>query len=150
MIAFLTGEYDHQIDAKNRIRIPTKLRGNEDRLYFAKGTGGCIFALYEKEMDENLAKLNEGVKITDINKQRGLRQFTNSIKMVEADQQGRFIIPSELVKFAKIKKDIKICGTGARIEVWAKEMYEDYMAGNETTDQDIVNYDRVMSELGII
>ena len=32
----LTGKYEHQIDAKNRIRIPTKLKGNEDKVYFPR------------------------------------------------------------------------------------------------------------------
>ena len=149
MLSYLTGEYDHQIDAKNRIRIPAKLRGGDDKLYFAKGTCGCIFALYEDEMNEKLEVLKE-VKMSDRNKQRGLRQFTNSIKLVEADQQGRFIIPQELVSFAKIVKDIKICGTGDRIEVWAKDRYEAYMRGDEPTDEEVVSYDRYMSELEII
>ena len=148
-MVFLTGEYDHQIDAKNRIRIPNKLKGSEERLYFAKGTGGCIFVLYEKEMNDKLEILRE-VRMTDLSKQRGLRSFTNSIKLVEVDQQGRFVIPPELIRFAKISKDVKICGTGARIEVWAKEVYEAYMSGKEMTDQAIVDYDRVMYELGLI
>ena len=149
MVSYLTGEFDHQIDAKNRIRIPTRLRGGEEKLYFAKGTGGCIFVLYEKEMNEKLEVLKE-VKMSDHNKQRGLRQFTNSIKLVEADQQGRFIVPQELVSFARIEKEIKICGTGARIEVWAKDRYEAYMSGEDPTDQEIVGYDRFMSALEII
>ena len=148
-MVFLTGEYDHQIDAKNRIRIPTKLKGSEERLYFAKGTGGCIFVLYEKEMTEKLEILGV-VRMTDLARQRGLRIFTNSIKLVEMDQQGRFVIPPELIKFARIVKDVKICGTGSRIEVWAKERYESYMAGKEITDQDIIDYDNVMYELGLI
>lgn len=146
---FLTGEYDHQIDAKNRIRIPTKLRGSEERLYFSKGTGGCIFVLYENEMNENLSKLRE-VKMTDLSKQRGLRSFTNSIKLVEMDQQGRFVIPPELINFAKINKDIKICGSGSRIEVWSKERYDAYMSGVEIDDEEVVRFDKVMSELGTI
>ena len=148
-MVILTGEYDHQIDAKNRIRIPTKLRGSEERLYFAKGTGGCIFVLYEKEMNDKLAVLR-GVRIADLNKQRGLRQFTNSIKLVDMDQQGRFVIPPELVNFAKISKDVKICGTGDRIEVWDKDRYEAYMSGVESTDQEIIGYDKYMSDLEII
>ena len=50
----LTGKYEHQIDAKNRIRIPTKLKGNEDKVYFSKGTDGCIFVLFEDYVQEKL------------------------------------------------------------------------------------------------
>ena len=58
---FLTGEYDHQIDAKNRIRIPAKLKGNEDKLYFSKGTNGCIFVFYEAAIREKLEKIEDGL-----------------------------------------------------------------------------------------
>ena len=148
-MAFLTGEYDHQIDAKNRIRIPTKLRGGEEKLYFSKGTGGCIFVMYEKVMDAKLAILSD-VRLTDLDKQRGQRQFAHSVKLIDMDQQGRFVIPPELVKFAKLTKDIKICGSGDRIEVWARDRYEEYMAGEEITDPEILAYDRFMRELAVI
>ena len=148
-MAFLTGEYDHQIDAKNRIRIPTKLRGGEEKLYFSKGTGGCIFVMYEKVMDAKLEILSD-VKITDLDKQRGQRQFAHSVKLVDMDQQGRFVIPPELVKFGKLSKDVKICGSGDRIEVWAKDRYEAYMSGEEITDPEILAYDKFMRELAVI
>ncbi|MDE6613801.1 MAG: hypothetical protein K2K28_04545, partial [Clostridia bacterium] len=122
---FLTGEYDHQIDAKNRIRIPTKLKGKEEKLYFSKGTNGCIFVFYEAAIKEKLEKLEE-VKIADIDKQRGIRVFTKSLKLVEIDTVGRLVIPSELKEYAKITKDVKICGAGSRIEIWSKEVYDEY------------------------
>ena len=35
---YLTGEYAHQMDTKNRIRIPNKLKGDEKGLYLYNGT----------------------------------------------------------------------------------------------------------------
>ena len=127
---FLTGEYDHQIDAKNRIRIPAKLKGKEEKLYFSKGTNGCIFVFYEAAIMEKLEKLEE-VKISDIEKQKGIRTFTKSLKLVEMDPQGRLVIPPELKSYAKIVKDIKICGAGSRIEIWSKEVYDQYFADDD-------------------
>ena len=46
---YLTGEYNHQMDTKNRIRIPNKLKGEERGLYFSKGTNNCLFVYYEAE-----------------------------------------------------------------------------------------------------
>ena len=149
-MSHLTGEYDHQIDGKNRIRIPTKLRGTEEKLYFSKGTFGCISVNYIKELDEKIDILNESVLMTDLSKQKGLRFLTYSIKLVEMDQQGRFVIPQELVAYAKIKKDIKICGLGSRIEIWSKERYEQYMSGAEIEDEEVIKFNKVMSELGTI
>ena len=127
---FLTGEYDHQIDAKNRIRIPAKLKGSEDKLYFSKGTNNCIFVFYEAAVKEKLEKIEE-MKISEVEKQKGLRAFMYSLKLVELDPQGRLVIPPELKAFAKIKKDIKICGSGSRIEIWAKEVYDEYFSDTD-------------------
>ena len=139
---FLTGEYDHQIDAKNRIRIPAKLKGNEDKLYFSKGTNGCIFVFYEAAIREKLEKIEE-IKIADADKQKGARAFTKSLRLVELDTHGRLVVPPELKAFAKIKKDIKICGAGSRIEIWSKEVYDEYF------NDDDENFDINFSYLDI-
>jgi len=139
---FLTGEYDHQIDAKNRIRIPSKLKGKEEKLYFSKGTNGCIFVFYEAAIKEKLAVLEE-IKLSDVEKQKGMRAFTKSLKLVEMDPQGRLVIPPELKDYAKIEKDIKICGAGSRIEIWSKEVYDEYFADDDE------NYDKNFSLLDI-
>ena len=130
---FLTGEYDHQIDAKNRIRIPSKLKGKEEKLYFSKGTNGCVFVFYEAAIKEKLEKLEE-IKISDSEKQKGMRSFTKSLKLVEFDGQGRLVIPQELIKYANIVKDVKICGAVSRIEIWAKETYDKYFEGDNFDD----------------
>ncbi len=139
---FLTGEYDHQIDAKNRIRIPSKLKGKEEKLYFSKGTNGCIFVFYEAAIKEKLAVI-EQIKSSDVEKQKGLRAFTKSLKLVEMDPQGRLVIPPELKDYAKIEKDVKICGAGSRIEIWSKEVFDEYFADSDE------NYDENFSLLDI-
>lgn len=136
---FLTGEYDHQMDVKNRIRIPSKLRGKEEKLYFTKGTDGCIFVFYEQVLKEMLAKLEE-MRLADPNPRKGVRSFTYSIKQVDVDPQGRLVIPAELVKYANIVKDVKICGAVTRIEIWAKETYDKYFAGENFDENfDLIN-----------
>lgn len=139
---YLTGEYDHQIDAKNRIRIPAKLKGKEEKLYFAKGTDHCIFVFYEETMHEELVKLS-AVKMTDNDRQKGMRLFLKSIKLVELDPQGRLVIPPELIAHARITKDIKICGAGERIEIWSKEVYDEYY-GDEAE-----NFDALFGKLDV-
>lgn len=127
---FLTGEYDHQVDAKNRIRIPSKLRGSETKLYFSKGTNGCLFVFTEKEVEAKLQMLSE-IKISDAEKQKGMRAFTKSLRFVELDGQGRLVLPPELKSYAKIDKDIKICGAGKRIEIWSVENYNEYFKDDD-------------------
>ena len=100
---FLTGEYNHQLDAKNRIRIPFKLKKElGDNYYFAKGTDGCIFIFPEEIAKEQFAKIEE-VKMSDAEKRRGIRAFTKSFTAAEEDNQGRVVLPANLREFAHQK-----------------------------------------------
>ena len=59
-MAAFTGTVYHAMDAKNRIRIPAKLKKElGDNYYFAKGTDGCIFIFPEEIAKEQFAKINE-------------------------------------------------------------------------------------------
>ena len=97
---------------------------------------------YEDAIQEKLEKLEE-VKLSDIERQKGIRAFTKSLKLVEMDTQGRLVIPPELKSYAKITKDIKICGAGSRIEIWSKQVYDLYFADDDE------NFDKNFSYLDI-
>lgn len=43
---------------------------------------------------------------------------------VNPDEQGRIVIPETLIEYSKFKEDIYFVGTGDRVEVWSKEMWE--------------------------
>ena len=142
-MVFLTGEYSHQLDAKNRIRVPSKLKKElGDNYYFAKGTDGCIFIFPEEIAKEQFAKIEE-VKMSDAEKRRGIRAFTKSFVLAEEDNQGRVVLPANLREVAKIKKDVVFCGVGNRAELWAKEVYDEYFADDDS------NYNEYFDSLGI-
>ena len=140
---YLTGEYAHQMDTKNRIRIPNKLKGEEKVLYFSKGTKGCLFVYYEAGFKALIQELEEKIKLSDDDGQMALRIFAKSFTPVEGDAQGRMILPPKLKEYAKIDKDIVICGAGSHIEIWSKENYDKYFA-NEDAD-----FDALFKKLGI-
>lgn len=132
---FFTGEFTHQLDAKNRIRIPARLKKQlgESAYYFAKGTNGCLYVFPEESMQELIQKAN-AIALSDASKQKGLRNFFKSISLAEEDNQGRVIIPASLRQTAKIDKDIMICGVGSRMEIWAKEVYDEYFNSEDDYD----------------
>jgi MraZ protein len=141
----LTGEYNHQLDAKNRIRIPAKLKKEiGDEYYFAKGAGCCIAVLPKCTMEEYNEKIKTEIKITDIAKLKSVRALTSSIVSAEEDNQGRVVLNSSLKKFAKINKDIVIIGVADHAEIWAKEVYDEYFG-----DDDSQTYDELFQNLGI-
>lgn len=142
----LTGEYNHQLDAKNRMRIPAKLRKElGEEYYFAKGSNRCIFVFPREEVEAKLEKLRE-IKISDVDKQKALRAFTKSVTLAVEDTQGRLVLSPELrsyIGLEKSDKDLVICGTGTRAEIWSKKVYDEYFADLN------VNYDKLLSELDI-
>ena len=135
---YLTGEYAHQIDAKNRIRIPNKLKGNESGLYFSKGTNRCLFVYYEEAFKKLIEQVEETCKLSNDDEQKGLRVFAKSFNYVEGDAQGRMILPQNLKQYAKIDRDVVICGAGSRIEIWAKEVYDSYFANEDEHFDELV------------
>lgn len=138
-MAMLTGEYSHQLDAKNRMRIPAKLKkelGNE--YYFCIGTNHCITVLSKAEAEAQLEKL-ASIKYSDLKNQRVLREIAKSYVQAVEDSQGRVVLPPELRRHAQLGKDDKelmICGAINRIEIWSKKVYDEYFSTGLDEDFD--------------
>lgn len=141
----LIGEYQHSLDAKNRMIVPSKLREDlGNKFVITKGLDGC---LYIYPIDE-WVKLQEKLKtlpLTNKDARAFVRFFFAGASEVEIDKQGRGLIPQNLKEYAGIEKEIVSIGVLSRVEVWSKEKW------NEYNDSDI-NFDKIsekMSELGI-
>lgn len=145
-MAMFTGEYFHQLDAKNRIRIPARLKKDlGEEYYFAYGTNHCIFVFTKERMQQYLEELG-ATKISDLEAQKRVRMFARTCVQVEEDNQGRIVLSPEFRRHAQLGKDDKdlvICGAVNRIEIWNRRIYEEYTADMET------DYDKLFSQLGI-
>lgn len=145
-MAMFTGEYFHQLDAKNRIRIPARLKKDlGEEYYFAFGTNQCIFVFTKQKMEQYLEELG-AAKLSDLEAQKRVRMFARTCVQVEEDNQGRIVLSPELRRHAQLGKDDKelvICGAVNRIEIWNKRLYDEYTADMET------DYDKLFSELDI-
>ena len=119
----LLGNFQHALDDKNRIRLPAKYReklGNEYILM--PGIGGCIF-LYPAEAEDKFLKAVEDIGEFNTKSAETIRRISEMSATVDADAQGRFMLTQELLKFAKIDKDVRIVGAINRIEIWSEELY---------------------------
>lgn len=118
------GEYNVQLDDKNRMRIPTKLRSliNES-VYILHGTGGCLFVMNETEFQKFVQSFDK-VPISDLKAQEAIRRIMSSVFPIEEDAQGRFILPKKAKEYADISKQIVFIGANNRMEIWSQERYE--------------------------
>ena len=136
----LIGEFRHQLDDKNRIRIPAKLRNQLGNDYIVmKGTNGCLFIFSQEEIENTLnSKLRE-LPLGDLKAQKSLRALFSSGYNIEEDSQGRFVLPNYLKEYAGIKKNVVSVGVGNRVELWDEEVWDNYNGD--------VNIDDVIGEL---
>ena len=112
----LIGEYQHNIDAKGRVAVPTKFRDDLSlRFYITKGLDGCLFVLQQSEWE----KLEEKIRQMPISKARTIQRFFFSgAAEVQPDKQGRILIPQPLREHASLNKEVTFIGTGNRVEIW--------------------------------
>jgi len=139
------GEYNHGLDAKNRMIIPSKLReelGN--KFILTKGLDGCLYAYPLNEwkiLEEKLKSL----PLTNKDARAFVRFFFSGATEIELDKQGRGLIPQNLLEYAKIEKEIVSIGVLTRVEIWSKDKWNEYNYEN-------IDYDSLaekMSDLGI-
>ncbi len=138
----LIGTYRHQIDAKNRMRMPSKFK-NElgNGFVLTKGTNKNLFVFSKEEFDKLYEKLTS-LPIFDESLQKPIRKFLSSAFEAEEDAQGRVLLPKELVCHAEISKNLVFVGLGNRVEIWAEENWD---IEDKSTDVDF----GALSKLGV-
>lgn len=119
------GEYNHTIDQKGRLIIPSKFRELlGEQFVVTRGLDGCLFLFPVNEWNDYEEKLKK-LPMADRNARSFSRFFTAGATLCEIDKQGRVLIPATLRKFAKIDKEVILAGLLNRIELWSKERYEE-------------------------
>ena len=119
----LIGEYEHTIDAKGRLSMPSKLRRDMGEAFIVtKGLDGCLFAFSQDEWKNFETKL-KSLPLSDKNARNFVRFFLAGATECEIDKQGRFLIPSNLREAGKLEKEAVIIGVGTRLEIWNKDVW---------------------------
>ncbi|MBE5754840.1 MAG: division/cell wall cluster transcriptional repressor MraZ [Clostridiales bacterium] len=118
--------YSHQLDAKNRMRIPAKLREQLGEGYaITVGTGGCLYVYTAEQLKEVKAKLSN-INAYREKQLKAARFILYNTWEAEEDKQGRILLPENLRKFAKIEKNVKVFQGPNCIEIWSEEVWNEY------------------------
>ena len=140
----LIGEYEHCLDAKGRLIMPSKLRIDiGESFIITKGLDGCLFVFSQNEWNNFETKLKT-LPLSDKNARNFVRFFLSGATECEIDKQGRFLIPANLREVAKLDKDVMIVGVGTRLEIWNKDIWQ--KCGENISADDIAEN---MTMLGI-
>jgi MraZ protein len=141
----LKGEYNHTIDAKGRLIVPSKLREQLGMSFvITRGTDGCLFAYPNDEWEVFEGKLRE-LPLTNDKARTFKRFFQAGAADCEVDNQGRVLLPGNLREFASISKEVVIAGVGDHAEIWSKDKWDEK---NNIEDIDIDELALSIEELG--
>lgn len=138
LFSMLLGNFQHSLDDKNRIRLPSKFREVLGSNYFmVPGTRGTIW-LYPLASESDFMKMYHDVGEFNPQNNDAIRTIMSMGSLADADSQGRFMLPQELIDFAKINKDVRIIGLINKVEIWAEERYA--ALDRKNTPADIDNF----------
>lgn len=138
----LYGGYQHNIDKKGRVFIPSKLRDELGQSFIiCRGIYGkrclCVYSLSEWD------KLVEKIGTLPSTKSSGVKRFLfDGAFNVEFDTQGRILIPAVLREYAKLETNAHIIGMDTNLEIWNNELWEE--ENNTYTPESVAS---IMEEL---
>jgi MraZ protein len=131
------GEYHHSIDNKGRMIVPSKFRDElGDMFIITRGLDQCLFGYPISEWELIEEKL-KGLPLTKKDARAFTRFFFSGATESELDKQGRINIPAPLLQYAKLEKECVILGVSNRIEIWSKQIWEDYFTQSEESFAEI-------------
>lgn len=135
------GEYQHNLDEKGRLAIPTKFRASLKKSVVTRGIDNCLFVF---TMDEwlKLAEKLSTLPLSQSNTRAFSRLMLAGAMDLELDQQGRAVLPEYLRKYAGLNKEVVVAGLYNRLELWDKAEWEKYKLKSEK------NSERIAEQLG--
>lgn len=136
-----TGEYQHTLDGKGRVIIPSRLRdGLGDTFVITRGLDQCLFVYPSVEWVRLEQKMKQ-LPFTKKDSRAFSRLFFSGAMEVEADKQGRVLIPQNLREYAGIEKEVMFIGVSNRVELWSEDAWRNYFG--EAND----NYEELAEKL---
>ncbi len=138
------GTYQHTIDDKQRLTLPAKWRSElAGGVVVTRGVDKCLYIFTRTRFEEMASEIGEqGIERADA---RGwARHFAGMASDVEADKQGRIIIPQNLREFAGLDGDVVVVGVINHIEVWGPKQHQE---AEQKIESDVENVAERMGSL---
>ncbi len=119
----LIGEFPCSMDVKGRLNFPAKLREDlGERFVVAKGMGDpclCIYPLSEWDLKRQKLRILPASQAAELQ-----RYLFSTAAEVEADKQGRIVIPQGLRDHIGSAKEVMVIGSDNRCEIWSRQDWE--------------------------
>lgn len=119
------GRYEHQLDEKGRVSLPSAFRRGE-------GDDGFVLLQWEKPYLTLFPEEKWGAiesRLLDYRKtgpeaMNQVRILFSGLVEVSPDKQGRILVPAALKEAAGLETSVLLLGMSDRIELWSPDTYE--------------------------
>jgi len=117
----MTDTFEHKIDAKGRLFIPSTLRKElGDVFHVTISVEECLTAYSNDSWERFLDK----VRAMPIRQQTKMRPFFSNAARCELDSQGRILLPQKLRDRIGLQKDVTVVGAGTFVQFWDSKEYK--------------------------
>ena len=123
------GKYEHTIDPKGRLSIPSRSReellGRSVTTLVLSEGDHCIWAFPLDAWEQFEESLRQHPQLSP-ERRKFVRVMVASAKECPVDRAGRTLVPPELREFAGLNKDVMITGALEWFEIWSRERWADH------------------------
>ena len=130
----MDGEYSHNLDAKNRLTIPSKFRDELGAdVVLVRGSAGNLLLFPYELWRERLKAIDEFPP----EKRNALRELAyHYAARMTPDSQGRIIFPKDHIDHAGIDSALAVVGQGDYCVIWSAEKWNAHIAELEASLRD--------------
>lgn len=129
--ARFVGTYEHGLDEKGRMVLPSKIRAQLGETGVVAKLDGCLGLWtpqgFDRAAEQLEAEIDTGRATTG-----ALRVFIADAHEVTPDQQGRIVIPQKLRNFAQLGSEVVVTGRMKRAEIWDARTWNELSDGHDT------------------
>jgi MraZ protein len=129
------GQYEHTIDEKGRMTIPSGYRELLDgSAYVTRGFDQNLLVLPPDKFHQ-LAESISDASMTGSDGRDFRRWIFSSASRVEVDKAGRILIPQFLRTFAGLSSEAIVVGNGSYFEIWSTDQWTRHEEANDPAKQ---------------
>jgi MraZ protein len=120
------GTFDHTLDVKNRITVPSKFRAAlAGTVFVVRGAEPCLSVYPEAEYQRLTSESLRGLAPLSPQYKKLRRLFNGRADDVELDGAGRIALKAKQLEHAGISgRDAVVVGAGDCLEIWDRAAWE--------------------------
>jgi transcriptional regulator MraZ len=123
----LLGEFEHTIDEKNRLTLPSKFRqAFADGVVVTRGMDGCLYVWTPPDFQRLVGELRERDPLSRETRVMNRFFFSGALE-AELDRQGRINLPSALISSAELTREVVVAGVYDHVEIWDRTAWREHM-----------------------